>query len=369
MNLPAHFYMAPSASSRWLNCPGSLTYAPQFPDEAGEAAEIGTLGHAMVEAELKGETLDSAQLDFLGTLSQGQREWLQDAVELCVEIISELEGDILLEEKIQHEFLTGEHGGTIDVILYNDEVIDSPVLHVIDFKFGQVPVEIFGNTQIKCYLNLARQRFQDAREFYGSILQPSISDKLQTVRFSMDELEAHEVAVVEASISEEFKAGDHCQWCPALIACETAARYLHAQVQDFPDLSKLDKTQEPTAQMLLDVARAYKVAKMAEKATEGAGDLIKGWAALGVNVKAHGLTVSNTQRQVWADGAKEWLVGKGVDPAILVKESLVTPGQLRKALGLTKAQFSEKYPGAIKTVPSPRLTVGKAKEGLEFDEL
>lgn len=361
--LPAHFYMAPSSAARWINCPGSLAEAAKFPDEGSEAALLGTLQHAMVEAELMGETLDEELEEYKATLSEKQLGWIQDNVDLCVEIVSGMDYDVLLlEEKIQHEFLQGEHGGTIDVVLVKDET-----LHVIDFKFGQVPVPVEGNAQIKCYLNLARQLFTRCEKFKGSILQPYVSDKLQTVEFSEEELEAHEVATIEASISDELKAGDHCKWCPALVACEVAARHLHAQVRDFPDLSTVDEETPPSDELLADVAKAYKVAKLAEKATDGAGKLLKGWAALGVDLTPHDLKVSTSTRRVWTEDAIAKLLEAGVDTDGLYR--LESPTKVAKAAGMSLKEFRETYADAFKEVPSSRLTTGKLDDCSEFDEI
>lgn len=362
--LPAHFYMAPSSASRWIPCPGSMTLAAQFPDEGSEAALLGTLQHAMVEAELLGETLDEELEAYLDTLPDGLRGYVQDNVDLCVEVISGLDADVLLlEEKIQHDFLVGEHGGTIDVVLVKDDL-----LHVIDMKFGTVPVAAEGNAQIKCYLNLARQLFPSATVFKGSILQPYVSDNLQTVEFSAEELEAHEVAVVEASISDKLEAGDHCKWCPALVACQTAARYLHAQVQEFPDLTKVSAEETPSDELLADVAKTYKVAKLAEKATAGAGQLLKGWANLGVDLSVHDMKVTTPNQTVWSDDAATVLLAAGVDASAVYRLNTITG--IRKALGLNAKQFSAAYPEAVNVVPgSPRLTTGKMDDCSEFDEI
>jgi hypothetical protein len=344
-----------------------LAYAAQFPDEGSEAAELGTLQHGMVEAELSGETLDPELEAYRATLSEAQLGWIQDNVDLCVEIISDLDvTEIHLEEKIPHEFLHGEHGGTIDVVAVRARGHDVQ-LHVIDFKFGNVPVPIEDNSQIKCYLNLAKQRYPHANSFWGSILQPAVSDRLQTVEFSAEELEAHEVAVVEASISDKMEAGDHCKWCPALVACQTAAKHLHAQVDTFPDLSTVDKDVEPSAEMLADVARAYKVAKMAEKVTDGAGPLLKAWNSLGVNIKEHGFSVSTTNRKVWTEDAAVQLLAAGVPEDKIFR--LETMTAVAKALGMSAKEFKAEYSDAFKDVPSSRLNMGKLADCPEFDEL
>lgn len=363
-SFPAHFYLAPSSANRWLNCPGSLRICADITDETSEAAEIGTMCHSFVEAELRGEEPSEADLQLYESLSPDHREWVKEAVNLCVDTVSELEGDLLTETKIQHHFLE-EHGGTVDVIIHNVDC-----LHVVDFKFGRVHVEVQGNAQIKCYLNLARQLYPEATKFFGSILQPSVSDKLQTVEFSLDELEYHEIAVVSASVSDTVEAGDHCKWCPALPMCKVAAKYLHDQVREFPDLTQLASEVEttPTAEQVGEVARMYKVCKLAEQACDGAGKILKRWASGGGDLKEYDLGLQTRSRAYWVDGAEEILKEKIGD--CYKEPQLITPAEARKAMGLKKKDFEDQLQDVLTFKQTQALVVGRdVNPCSEFDEL
>lgn len=365
---PAHFYMAPSSASRWIPCPGSLRACHGIPDDAGEAADRGSLGHHLVEIDLRGEPLEEPERSQLADMADADREELLEAVELCIELTAEMDGDVqLYETKIQSDVVE-EHGGTIDVINYDSK---TRVLHVVDYKFGRVQVDIEDNKQIKCYLNLARQMFPHSETFLGSIIQPAHSDRMNTVEFAKHELDDHLAAVVMASHSDHFEAGDHCTFCPALPKCQTAAEYLRDEIRSFPDLTQLVASVDiqPTEEDVDKLCRIYKTFKLAEKATEGAGTILKKWASEGANVKVHGLGLRVSYRAYWSNYAEAILKQMGIAPSDYLKDpTIVTPKDLRERLGLTKQQFEAKFEKALDLRPITSLVIGKASNDFpEFD--
>jgi len=361
--------MSPSSSSRWLKCPGSLhVEAPE--SEGKKAARIGTLGHYLVERELCPETpIDSDLEDLYDSLSESQVEDLEDKVAFCVEFIDSVDSDVkLYETKIQSDLIE-EHGGTVDVIAYNSR---THALHVIDFKFGRVKVDSEDNTQIQCYINLARQLFPDAVEFYGTIVQP-LAGEPHTATFSAETLDAHMAAVLEASISKEFHAGDHCKWCPALSMCETAAAYLRDELREFPDLKQVvaEVESKPTEEDVAKIAKLYKLFKIAEAASDGASGILKKWAKEGADISVHGLNLRFSNRTEWAPGAETEFIRLELYPAVYSKTSLVTPKQLQEALDLTKELFEEKFEKVIQKRQIESLVIGKGEPRTfdEFDEI
>ena len=364
-SLPAHFYLAPSSSSRWINCPGSLREAAAYPDEAGEAAAIGTLGHYLVEIDILDQPLAQPQREFLESLSDEVRKRLIDHVDICVALVNEIDAKVkLYETKIQSDLLE-EHGGTVDVIAFDGET-----LHVIDFKFGRVLVDHEDNAQIKCYLVLARQMFPEAKRFKGSIIQPVFSREMRTHEYTEAELLDHEAKVLEASITDHLKAGDHCLYCPALIACKEAARHLREQVEQFPDLTKLVgevKNEKPTPEQLEHLCKMYRTFKLAEKATKGAGEVLKHYARIGEDIAAHGLGVTVRRNTVWNDNAVEVLEDVIGDLEDCYK--LKTPNQVREAHGMTKEEFEEVLERGTRTTESTSLVIGKGfREFPEFPD-
>lgn len=361
--LPAHFLMGPSSASRWLKCPGSLR-VPHPPDDAGEAAQIGTLGHAMVEAALKVQPLDDDSQAFLESLSDYLRADLEDSVTLCVDFVKGLPQSYKrFETKIPSDVLE-EHGGTVDVI-----AVDAETIHVVDFKFGRVAVEIEDNDQVQCYLNLARQLYPGRSKFIGTILQPFRSAEPETHTFTRAELDDHARRVLAASISDEFHAGDHCKYCPLISKCETAARHVHRELKEFPDLTQIVGGIEelPDADEVALVARIYRTYKLAISGAEGAADILKRWYRRGVDLSAVGLAIRVTHTSKWDDGADDVLKDAGLDVSKL--KDLVSPAKVRERVGMSKTEFESHFRHAMKIQDIEALVMGKGgqKEFPEFD--
>ena len=48
-----HAKLSASGSKKWLNCPGSVAFEKEFPDEESEFAKEGTTAHALGELKIK----------------------------------------------------------------------------------------------------------------------------------------------------------------------------------------------------------------------------------------------------------------------------------------------------------------------------
>lgn len=380
-NLPAHFWLAPSSASRWLRCPASLLYEETPEDrkkwenpEEGSAewlANVGTLGHRMVECEFRGEILDDEDVAFFASLPQDKQDFLATGAELCVNIVSELEcTDLLLETKIAHERIP-KHGGTVDVIVWD---ADTRTLHVVDFKFGSMEVDVAENPQVMCYLNLARQIFPDAVRFLGSILQPALSDELQTWEYSQERLDQHEADVKAASEATEKRPGDYCRLCPALLECPEVLAHVHAQVRDFPPLELeepyTEPDERPDPERVKRMANLYRWAKVAEAMVAASGDILKMWAESGVDLQNTGVRVTRSQVLAWSSGvAAERLMSSGLDEADIMEAKLKTPKQVANTLGLKQDEFQTAYQDAVAWKPRKTLRIGEKVQSIrDFDE-
>lgn len=364
VELPDHFYMAPSSADRWIPCPGSLRACVGIPDDAGPEAERGTLGHHLTEVDLEGVAIEPKFQSQLDAMDPEERDFLMSQVETCVDAIADSDADVILyETKIQHDSIK-VHGGTIDVMEYWR---GCRTLQVTDFKFGEQYVEIEDNKQVKCYLNLGRQVFPEADRFIGRIIQPFHSNKPLAAVFSLEELEAHGLDVLFSSTSDRFQAGDHCEFCPFLPQCETAAKALREECSIFPDLTTL-AAQEHRVD-LETLCKIYKTYKLVEKAVKGCAELLKQRAREGGRIEEYGLGLSISYRQAWSDLAEDVLIAKGVNAKDYLKDpDLKTPKQLREALKLSKEEFDEQFEEALKLTPVVNLARGKAHQSFpEFD--
>lgn len=236
---PEHYRLSPSSSKRWIACPGSAQ--SNLPDRENEAARIGTLAHALAYAELTSTQLSEDLLRQSAELTSDERTEMAEHVLTYLTFIRELPGEKHYEVKLASGAID-EFGGTIDCLR-----LDGDMMHIIDLKYGFGRVQAEGNTQLKSYLCIAREHFGGAKRFAGTIVQPRLANGITTAEFTAAELDDHFCNVMDASMSDEFHAGDHCQWCPLLLNCDVAHQHTIEMadlqfdtVQDGPSVERME---------------------------------------------------------------------------------------------------------------------------------
>lgn len=351
-----HSTYSPSASWRWLNCPGSVHLTDQdravLAQRDTSAADRGTLGHAIAEAQLRGEHDKAEDL-----ASEADSELLE-GIEFCLEEVSTrfLPGRISLEERIESTLIPG-FGGTMDVLAFGDEALD-----VADYKFGFSPVPIEENTQILCYLLLAREKYPEYKRYRGTIIQPAY-ESVGTVEVTDEELDAFFVRVIEATLSDDLRAGPHCKYCPLLYRCEVAAKEVWEAVSEAPGME--DIPAKPDQELISRSVRAYKAYKLAEAAVKDLRHIIEDWIDKGLFAPGdQGLKVSAYDRRYWRPEAEE-IIAKDVGDAAFERK-LLGPAKVQKLLGVSKEDLAKKYSDILEVRGSNRITIS---EGSEFDDL
>lgn len=139
--LGTHSIFAPSASHRWLLCPGSLVPGVLADDSAGYEAAEGTVGHSVAEEWL---LADERPDHLVGTkvVVEEPSDWF--VVEITTEMLDHLEkyvslvwgqpGEHHTEQRVDFSDLTPipDQGGTADY------AICAPgVLRLVDLKYGK----------------------------------------------------------------------------------------------------------------------------------------------------------------------------------------------------------------------------------------
>lgn len=233
----SHAVLSASGSKRWLSCPPSARLERKFPDKAGEAAQEGTLAHALAEARIRhwlgeisenGLTLriDSIRHDALYSPEMG--EYVSEYVDLCIEKINEAQGIALVEERLDFSRWVKNGFGTGDMVIIGDGVLE-----IVDLKYGKgVPVSAEGNTQMQLYALGAIEQYGYIYDFDHvrmSIFQPR-NGGLSMQLMSVAELLAwgesiKPIAELAYEGKGEFKAGDHCRFCRAAVQCKALADY------------------------------------------------------------------------------------------------------------------------------------------------
>lgn len=164
-------------------------------------------------ASIKGSAIHEL-LELAGSYSPREMAGIAQAMAYVAALRQQRRFKTLLEAAGEGWWLTDKPKTKADVVLY---VADE--IHVIDYKFGKIPVDVNGNTQGKYYSLAFWPLAPKAKGVTFHIVQPFI-DNIDSTFFSITELEEfmEETQKAEAAIaagSTTFSPGDHCTFCPA----------------------------------------------------------------------------------------------------------------------------------------------------------
>jgi hypothetical protein len=266
--------------------------------------------------------------------------------------------------------------GTSDFSAYDPA---TRTLYVDDLKYGQVPVEIEGNPQVKYYalgvwLSLDGKT-QPVDEIVLTIIQPRRDHPagvIRSVTITLDELVAFGndlIAAAYATLPKDaaLHAGDHCKWCPAKARC--------------PELQRL--SQEIAATEFDEVPIVPPPALIPrEQFAEMLGKLhiLDDWSA---SMKEHAYNELLAGREVPGfklverRAERKWL--EDVDKRVVFPDDsfeskLKSPAQIEKIVGKKKfketlAQHTVKKSSGLKLVPEDHPSPPVLTGGAEFDML
>lgn len=258
----AHARLAPSASHRWMACPGSVRMEAGFPDSSGVYAAEGTAAHELAAhclqhdfdaARFLGLVIDINE-PFGGKILRGGAdgvtsfevtEEMVEAVEVYLDVVRSLFGRerdrkganviVEIEQKLDMTHLHPEIFGTGDAVVYQK---NAAWLHVIDLKYGKgVVVDPVENPQLMLYGAGAVRRYKGYRiegitlhivqpRAPGSPVRSWQTDVLTLLEFE-DEIRAKAEAVDDILAvgpddhwgGNALAAGEHCRFCKAAAIC------------------------------------------------------------------------------------------------------------------------------------------------------
>ena len=152
-----HAKLSPSKRAQWSRCPGSIREQAPFPDVSGPAAIDGTHTHSLLEVCLNsgkkseyyiGQTLHDHEGSF--TVDADRAARVQIALDYVKQVSDSATGGcrILSESRVEPQHLLGrdDMGGTVDIQLYYDDVVE-----IIDYKDGMGVVDAKDNEQLEQY--------------------------------------------------------------------------------------------------------------------------------------------------------------------------------------------------------------------------
>ena len=232
--MAGHAKLGPSAAHRWMICPGSVRLSEGIADETSEAAEEGTLAHAVAERHAAAAfglgipTLDAPGPDETADMALHASEYADALVSLVGP-----KADVWLESRVG---VNDEVWGTTDALALAE---DGETLVVMDYKYGRGYVEVVENPQLMLYGLGAIGGFSGVKVVRLAIYQPRAGrEALRTWDISAADLRAwgdtKVLPAVEATKAPDAPAVPSekgCQWCPIRATCR--ARSDQVLSQDF----------------------------------------------------------------------------------------------------------------------------------------
>lgn len=342
----------------WLNCAGSLIPNLFAPDDSGEDAAYGTVGHMVGETWLKA---GEKPVHLLGTKHWVEAgDWgfhievdeeMMHHVERYVNWVRFLPGEHYVETRVDFSVLTPipNQGGTAD------HVACMPRRMVItDLKMGKgVHVYAEDNTQALLYavgFFLEWDWFYDFQEFEIRIAQPRrdnmdvwIVDRAYLLKF----MEYVKVRAAAAWVQNAPRSpsSEACQWCKVSATCAANAKFLIEMTEGiFPDLS--DDVTEPEMlefKQQLDEREDLVAAKPIDLSTKQLGKLLQ-WEGT-VDRFFKSVREELFKRSQNGDRSPLWKVGEGRSHRVFRNKEAVA-----KALVGAGCKKSDVY---LEDVPSP----------------
>jgi len=267
-----HARLSASRAERFMTCPGSVRLENQMPYEPpGEAAAIGTHIHELSEKLLRGEELDSPDLnpDHIA-MAQEYAAFVNTLVENPRKRMIEVNVDAGL--KSLHQAL----GGTADAVL-----VDGNHLHVIDLKTGRVLVEAENNKQLMTYALGVMRQFNAPVDITCTmhIFQPRAGHSKWTVK-GVD-LVNHGHALVHAAnlaLSPDAPTNpspDACKYCKAKTICPSMRQKVQDNARkDFATNTKITPDMLDLAHLAAEWSEAV-ITAAKKQLTDG--ETISGW--------------------------------------------------------------------------------------------
>lgn len=336
-----HSLLGASGAARWLACPGSFHLSQLTgPGEESEHAALGTAAHKLAERALHdckdaweyvGQRVDGFAVGF------GDNEIDPTALQIYLDYvrgITEVSDFTEVEHTFGKRYKPNEHfWGTADFVALSDR------LHVVDLKFGEgLYVEVVGSPQLQYYawgaINELEFDFPDNMAVELAIVQPRLPGAepvrtwITTVGAIRRWAETVMLPGMERAIAgaQDLNNGDHCRFCPALLACPRARKAV----------TNVATATADTSDEALDALYVeFQTAKMVGKALEARLLARCQEGAKFTNVKLG----KKRSTRVWKDGATEKLVAVLGDDAY--DKSLLSPAQAEKLSAKMKAFVAE----------------------------
>ena len=335
-----HSPVAPSSSKMWIACTRSVQHGEKYgnPAQTSEAAEEGTLAHAIAEDHLKkilaGKKVTTpAGLKKNPLYKPAMEEHVKVYTDVVVETYTEARqaGDAMIkvEQKLDLTPWIKEGFGTSDAVIIADGT-----MHVLDLKYGKgIPVSAEENPQLKIYALGCLNEFgvlYDIHDVVLHIIQPRL-DSISEWRVSREVLEKWGTFVLKPLADKayagegEFNPGEEqCRWCLGKNRCRAYNNYvLEACQMRFDDLDGHER--EPNELTDAEIAELLGKVDEIKRWASSVADYALDQALSGVNIPGYKLVEGTSRRKITNEG-------KAID---ILRENGQTTEQICKLKGIT----------------------------------
>lgn len=381
-----HSPYAPSASNRWLVCPGSVVLAP-VGEEEGEPsiyALEGTVCHDIAATCLKTNTKPDTYLgQVVDTINITQE--LVDGMEMYIDEVRSITKEIGAKGgKVEFEVgITDDCWGTLDFGTWNDDLAV-----FVDLKMGKgIIVDAEENTQLMLYAIGGLKYLQKELGLSPSnvrlyIIQPRTVNPVRQWDITRAELIRWFQDTAQPAMAK-IKAGDttctpgatQCRWCP-MSAKGCTAEQDHVLAETEGAFADFVPGTEQGMLSLTDLAdllpRFEHIQNWINKVKEYA--MVE--ALSGKKIPGYKLVEGRSNRKWAADESEVAAFLLGACKIKAYKESLITPTQAETELGKKKAtqlglnKYITKPPGKPTLVPAsdtrPEMGASVEEEFKEF---
>jgi hypothetical protein len=343
-----HSPLGASGAARWLACPPSfgLIQRSGTKDEESEHAALGTAAHKLAEMCLES---GKDAWEYLGQTINGfvvgnEKEQIEpDPVQVYLDYvrpIAEVADHFAVELRLGQKWKPHPlYGGTADFVAVVHAAEDG--IEIVDYKHGAgLGVDPVGNPQLQYYAIGAFKEMAgylpDTAAVHLTIVQPRYADgrPVKTWTITVGELRAwsRDVMVPGMLAAEkaegEYTPGEHCRFCPAILACPKQKADLQALNREDTDNMTDDELDAlfptfATVKMFMRAAEAKLQARLMEGAAFHQVKLVSKRAAA----------------RIWKEGVEEKMVAELGDDAY--NKKLLSPAEAEKLSTKWKAFVAE----------------------------
>ena len=332
-----HALLSASSAHRWLACPPSAVAAEKYPPQDTDFTREGTLAHEVAEWVASGKSknhhldkgLDDGVTAEMLECAKGYADYIQ-------ELTTSEDAIVLLEQRVDFSPWVPDGFGTCDCIL-----IQGDTLTIIDYKYGQgVAVSAEDNPQMKLYALGALNDYGialDVTKVEMHIYQPRINNISASCLMVEDLQEwadktVKPIAQKAAKGKGDYKAGDHCKFCPHAGRCrqltKTCTEYVetHSLRVAVPVLAPHEVAEvlamEPLVTLWLKRVKAQALTTMLE----------------GGEVPGYKVVEGKLGNRKWTDELQvaEKLQAEGYQLGEITETKLLSPSQMDKSIGKKK---------------------------------